>query len=257
MSLRFAQFTCAVGASLFATSALSAAVLDNFESYPVGNLPSPPYNASGNLSRSFVGDAGALGAALILEGSQSLYHYGPVEQGYFAARGFGAAASEVANGSIISSLYREEVDGTAGQGAFYLSDNAGIGGGGTVGGVLFDQASNTVQLSNGGTATPTTYAYIFNNVYKVEMELNFTTDTFDAYITNTTTGGPRTFLGTQAFGAALDAATFASDGGILLTKQNASAANVVFDDITVTAVPEPAAIGLLGIGAMGLMRRRR
>jgi hypothetical protein len=248
---------CAFGASLAIASLASAAVLDNFESYAVGNLPSPPYSASGNLSRSFVGDAGALGAALILEGSKSLYQYGAVDQGYFAARGFGGAASEVTDGSTISFLYREEADGTAGQGAFYLSDNAGIGGGGAVGGVLFDQASMTVELSLGGSATPTAYAYVFNNVYQVDMELNFTTDTFNAYITNTTTSGPRTFLGTQAFGAPLNAATVASDGGILLAKQSTSAANLIFDGITVTAVPEPAAIGLLGIGAIGLMRRRR
>lgn len=242
------------GAMTFATAG-QAAVVDNFDSYAEGSsLASNGYTQFGGGFSIVYPDT--TGSGLTdppfppLEGTQSVY----VGSSQFDARGWGAASSEVGDGATLSVLVKQETAAASGQTQFYLSGNAGIGGGGSAAGIFLDHATGLINLF--GTAeTPTAFAYTPGSVYLLEMELDFTTDSFVGYATDVTGAGPRTLLGSQAFGVALDAVTTASDGGILLGNANSGSA-AFWDDVQIT-IPEPASLTLVGLGALIMVSRRR
>lgn len=185
----------------------------------------------------------------ILQGSQSFVQYGTG----FYGRGWGSASSAVADGSTLSALVRHEINASSGVSGLYMSDNAGLGGGGSPAGVEFNHASDTIDLFGSGGSTSSGYAFANATTYLVEMVLDFTTDSFQAYATDLTNAGPRTSLGSKSFASAEDASTVAADGGVLILRAGSA---VFWDAIEVNAIPEPALGGLLAMAATALLRRK-
>jgi hypothetical protein len=238
------------------TSVASAVIVDDFDSYLAGSsLAANGYTQFGGGASIVYPD---VGSGLVpptyppLEGTQSVYI-----GGQFDGRGWGspAAAAAVGDGAILSWIVRNEINAAIGQTSFYLSDTAGIGGGGTPGGIILDGATDLIYLS-GATETATSFSLVSPNTYKLEMELNFTADTFDAYVTDVTGAGSRTFLGTKAFGVALSAAVVAADGGVLFGNTGGGSA-AFWDEIVI--VPEPTSIVLLTFAGLilGVGSRKR
>jgi hypothetical protein len=169
----------------------------------------------------------------ILSGSQSFAHY----REDFYGRAWGLAASEVTNRSTFSWLMRTEFNAASGYNAVYFSHNVGIGGGSTPGGVELNEATNTFHLFGDSGSTNTAVSYTPATTYLLEMELNFTSDQFETFVTDVTNNSARASLGIKAFVVPLDAATVASNGGIFFGRLGGTAA--MYDDFSITAIPDP------------------
>ncbi len=152
-----------------------------------------------------------------LEGSQSFALFTNAG-GY--GHNWGAGASQVADGAVVSWLMWTETNTGSGGGEVYLADN--INAGSTPAGIQLDEATGTVQLFGAGNFTNSGVPFNYHVNYKLEMDLDFTLDQYTAYITDVTHGGPRTVLGTKPFYMALDASTVAATGGMFLGKYSGS-----------------------------------
>jgi len=233
-------------------STASALIVDDFDSYAAGStLASNGYTQFGGGASIVYPDAGS---GLVppafppLQGTQSVYL-----SSQFDGRGWGAASVAVGDGMTLSWLVRDEIDASTGQTQFYLSNNAGIGGGGSLAGILLDHATEEIRLT-GLTETATGFSFLAPNTYKFEMVVDFTAATFDAYFTDVTGAGSRTLLGTGKAFTPVTAAAMAADGGVLLGAAGSAAS---FDDIQLIAVPEPASIALLALSGLFLLRGSR
>jgi hypothetical protein len=172
----------------------------------------------------------------ILSGSQSFAHY----REDFYGRAWGLAASQVTNRTTFSWLMRTEFNSTFGFNAVYFSQNVGIGGGSTPGGIELPEATNTFHLFGGSGSTNTAVSYTPATTYRLEMELDFTSDQFEAFVTDVTNNGSRISLGIKAFTVPLDAATVASNGGIFFGRSGGTAA--MYDDFSITSMPDLPAV---------------
>jgi len=104
--------------------------------------------------------------------------------------------------------------------------------------------------------------------YKMEMVVTIAAPvaglysmTYDTYFTNLTAGGSRTLI--RASTICQNKLTTASlaNGWYVITGANAPVgtnawSQSYFDNITITEVPEPATMSILGLGVLGLLRKR-
>lgn len=184
----------------------------------------------------------------VLSGAQSYVFY----SGTWRARPFGSAAPDVVEGSTISAIVRVQSSSAS---AFYFSRNA-VGGSQTAG-IEFNKTTTNLDIWSSGGSSSTSFAYAPTTNYLVELTLHFTTATFDAYVTDLTNSGPRTLLtsGASFYGGALTESAAQANGGVMLIHN--SGGELYVDDIQVNTVPEPAVLGLLGLGGLMLLRRRK
>jgi hypothetical protein len=162
----------------------------------------------------------------------------------------------------ITVSYLHRVDATADgtrYGAFYLSHNFSATA--TPMGVeaYVTNAGNPGFFTLFGVPyTPSSVPAEIGDTYLVEMVIDFgaPTPTFEGFATNLTDTGPRLSLGTRSSFAALSAADIFqnTNGGIYAGNGNATAA--YFDDIDIV-IPEPASLGLVALGGLVMMSRRR
>lgn len=114
---------------------------------------------------------------------------------------------------------------------------------GGLSGELFDTGI-TYQMGGGASS--------LDQVYRFTMELDFQTFTMQAYYEDVTQGGARTALYTPlAFSNSLTAEVIAADYGVLLINNNFFGAG--YDNIEMSAIPEPSSLVLSGFAAIGAM----
>lgn len=255
MSRALSLSLAAAGSMILAGAAVSSgAIIANFEqpTYTAGTHEISGIDgwtrAVGAANGGWVSPAGAWGPPTypILEGSQSWVQYANEQY----VRGWGSAASEVSDGATLSALVRP---GTMGSGfvGFYL--NATSSTNLPVAGIRmnYDGTNYLFRMANasGGAYGP---SFTPTDTYKLELVLDFTNATATGYATDVTTSGPRTSIGSIAFS---NNGNIIANGGVQL--YTAGGNYPVYDDIQVNAVPEPAMLGLLGLGGLVLMRRRK
>jgi hypothetical protein len=171
------------------------------------------------------------GYMTVLDGSQSYVIWGNGAYG----RGFGTASSAVTAGSTLSWLWGFEADAGPGGSGVYLSNN--VAGGQTPAGVETDDATNTFSLFGLGGSTATGVGFSHSSTYRIDMELDFVNQRFEAFATDLTLATPRTSLGTKLFGQVMKPAATASSGGVVLNRSGGSAS--YYDRIEVTAGTTP------------------
>ncbi len=252
------KYTSFVAALMVSAGAASAAVVVNFEppTYTAGqdiNSGQDGWVRFGSVNGRVTPDtnSGYVPPTYpILEGTQSFVLY--TNGGGYGHTWGAAGAAEVADGAVVSWLMRTEVNTGASGPEVYLSDN--VAGGSTPAGLVFDEASSQIKLNGAGSNTNSGFSYTFFTNYKLEMELDFTLDQYTAYATDLTNGGARTLLGTKPFYMGLDASNVAATGGLFFGKYGGSA--YFIDDVQMN-VPEPAALSLVGLAALGMLGRKR
>jgi hypothetical protein len=106
-----------------------------------------------------------------------------------------------------------------------------------------------VTYAAGGGGAPTV-----TNIYQFTMQFDFASDQMTGFYK--LGAGPTTSLGSVAISNTLTAADVAANYGVYL---NSSSGTVGFDNIQLTAVPEPStmAMALLGLGILSFARRSR
>ena len=186
-----------------------------------------------------------------LVGDQSVYVYSATW-----SHDWGAGASAVGDGATVSYNVRTEVNAGAGETWFFVSHSLP---GSTPAGIIMRESDDEVFLlgANGGATAnylPTGFNYTNFKNYKFEMILDFTNDRFDAYVTNVSDVGPRTFLGTQDFTTDLDPVDTATNGGIIMGNWGGGTASM-WDQFEI--VPEPASLALFALGGLLAARLRR
>ena len=87
------------------------------------------------------------------------------------------------------------------------------------------------------------------------MSFDFDTHFMTAFYEDVTGGGSKTLLGSVAIDQSLTASLLAADYGVMLFTSSGATG---FDNIQLTAVPEPAGLALLGLagGLLVLIRRK-
>jgi len=265
---RFSGLSLAVAGSVFlaGTAVSNAAVISNFEA-PTYTADQDVVSASGGVRG--VDGWGAIGWASgsgvvtpytsggfvppaypILEGSQSFF----LVSGATYNRGWGSAASEVADGASVSALVRiGDPYSTAGR-TVSFDITPVISGFGTLAGIRLNTGTHTFSLA-GTNPSALNVGYLDQTTYKLEMVLDFTNKQINACATDITNSGPQVSLGTSGFNDnTVTASYLAANGGVMIGKNGSY---VFFDDFQVNAIPEPAALSLLGFGGLMMLRRRK
>jgi hypothetical protein len=241
---------------------LAGAVVSN--GAVISNFETPTYTAGTHELDSVDGWTRASGAANggwvtptgayipptypILEGSQSWLQYANEQY----VRGWGSASSAVGDGSTLSALVRPGTM-SAGFVGFYL--NATSTTAAPVVGIRmnYDGASSyQFRMAN---ASGGSYAGSFDptHTYKLELVIDFTNQTAVGWATDVTTSGSPFNIGSIAFAGG--SGNVIANGGVQL--YTAGGNYPVYDDIQINAVPEPAALSLLGFGGLMMLRRRK
>lgn len=200
----------------------------------------------------------------VLSGSQSLAVEG--NSGWVTKRI--SSDPDLGDGATLSWLMR--VDGTTGAVSAGLSKTLG----GINAGFAVPVGGN-FAVTGGSTIPDATLALTTTHVYLMEMTLDFTNGAFEGYVTDNTIAGPRTHIGHASFTTGITVSDILTTGGIFIDTNVQGPANFAgppggnpldpnyysgapfFDDFKITAVPEPASAGLLSLGALALLRRRR
>ncbi len=216
----------------------------NFWSNTVGATTSPGFPAGGNSSSNLsTFGVGTTGLAVQSPGTAT-------HSVYFAANGDGgsttadyrayssAAATSYASGSAV---YQAPAGSNSSANAYY----AGFGG------VAPPAAQTALYPNQNGSVAAGATAFAWHTV-EIKLESDFITWTMDGLSlaridrSTVTLGGSNIFFGHSDINAA--SSTDTNDAALIFT---------LIDNIRVVEVPEPSALSLAGLLALGLLRRRR
>lgn len=228
----------------------------------VSNFESPTYTAGAALGGQDGWTGGSVvtpdtfgsGYTFALAGSQSAMATTAVRK-YFSS--VGATASDIYELSWLQAT-PDAVGLTAYQG-IYLINAANQ----TPTGIVAKNVGGTVNIwLSGNTEVDTGVTYLaggggaptLNNIYKFTMQFDFGSAQMTGF--SQLNGGSITSLGSVAISNTLTAANVAANYGVFLYNSSGVSG---FDNIQLTAVPEPStvAMALLGLGILSFARRSR
>lgn len=249
-----------LGLSLLAAAPCSAQSLINesFESYTAGQNPGSPWTVSAVVGSSYINVSTA---------AQSPFGSGGNTKGLIWNDQDGSGTSDATFGPNLSTTFTvpagatsllwsfdfmAPVDGIAANPVFYLADSTG-----KIGPRLFPNRTTTVFGASNGTGTQQIFTTTAEGTwYHVGVNISLADSTY--VISLQPYGGSSISSSTLAF----------KDTGVgSLTQlvladndQNAANGTLYFDNISLTAIPEPSSAALLAAGgalACTLVRRRR
>ena len=185
-------------------------------------------------------------------------------------------ANTYSGGTTVSggTLLANNATNSTGAGAVIVQSGGTLGGLGKVNGAVTAQSNGTVLAGDGSTGTTLTLAS--DLTMGANSVITLALGDAGAHSTLARTGGTWTFDANQSF-TALDLSSLeandtfdnvitglAADPGTTASWHFTNAITGVFTydgsggvDLTITAVPEPATLSLLSLGAISLLRRRR
>lgn len=215
--------------------------------------PGAPINRGYQIPTPAYGD-------VVLQGSQSLQAEG--NAAWITKRI--TSDPDLGDGATLS--YLTQIWGDSGTADVSLTHNVG---GSTPVGVSAAAGGNFSTF--GGSTTPDVSVPVINGkTYLVEMVTDFTAGNIQAYVTNVTDSGPRQHIGFATFATPFTTAQVFASGGLFLAsnvegpnnRPNAQPGDysgvVYYDSFNIApAVPEPASLSMLTLGALTMFRRIR